>query len=76
MEQAKFKARNSDKFKEKWKLEAAMGNSKRIKKIHDEMTVLEIRVEVFKAVVDGYEDIRNAASREMFRRDSERASRD
>lgn len=76
MEQAKFKARNADRYKEKWKLEAAMSNSKRITKVQDEMTALEIKVEIFKAVLDGYEDIRNAASREMFRRDSERAPRD
>jgi hypothetical protein len=53
-----------------------MARSKRIGKLRNRVTELEIQLELVKAVTDGYEDLRNAASREMFRRDSERPARD
>jgi hypothetical protein len=40
------------------------------------MMNLEIRAKMLDAVIGGYDDIVRAASREMSRRDSERAPRD
>lgn len=40
------------------------------------MLELEIKTEVLDAVIGGFDDVVKAASREMSRRDSERAPRD
>jgi hypothetical protein len=53
-----------------------MERNKPIKKLLDRIMRLEIEAELVEAVLNGYEDIRNAASREMSRRDSERPPRD
>ncbi len=76
LEQAKFRVRNSTHFKNKYQLDAKMVRDKGIRKIEDEITTLEVQLEVRTAVAEGYEAIRNAASREMFRRSSEQAPKD
>jgi hypothetical protein len=74
--EAIYRARHGDDHGAKWKLDTEMARSKRIGKLRNRVTELEIQLELVKAVTDGYEDLRNAASREMFRRDSERPARD
>lgn len=76
IEQAKFRFKNKMKFKTKYELDDAMQLEGGISELVSEITVLEARVEVMKAVAEGYEDLRNAASREMFRRSTEQATRD
>jgi hypothetical protein len=76
MAQAKFRFRNKKKFKTKYELDDAVLLDEEFQAITDEMTVLEAQYEMVKALAEGYEDIRNAASREIFRRSSEQAPRD
>jgi hypothetical protein len=71
-----FRANRSDDYAQKWKLDAAMARDERISELRDEVGELEIQLELFKAVTLGYEDFVKAASREMTRRESERAPRD
>lgn len=54
----------------------AFSRSKDGKKLEKALMELEIKAEVLDAVIGGFEDIVKAASREMSRRDSERAPRD
>jgi hypothetical protein len=74
--QAIFRARHANDFKNKYSLDDAMENDATIRKLLDRIMKLEVDGELVEAVAAGYEVIRNAASREMSRRDSERASRD
>jgi hypothetical protein len=76
LEQAKFRYKNVKKFKTKYELDDAMQLQDEIADLLDEITVLEAEKEVIEALALGYEDLRNAASREMFRRSSEQAPRD
>ena len=71
-----FRARHADDFSQKWKLDAEMAQNKRIAKLRDEVVELEIQLELFRAVSAGYESFVKAASREMTRRESERAPND
>jgi hypothetical protein len=74
--QAKYRHLNKKKFKTKYQLDDAMVMDEDIEKLMDEITLLEAREGVVKALAEGYEDLRNAASREMFRRSSEQGPRD
>ena len=74
--EARFRATYADDFSAKWKLETEMSGDKRIRRLRRRQVELEVQLEMVKALTDGYEDLRNAASREMFRRDSERGPRD
>lgn len=76
LEQAKYRHLNKKKFKTKYELDDAMVTEDGIKELMDEIVMLEAREEIIKALALGYEDLRNAASREMFRRSSEQAPRD
>jgi hypothetical protein len=76
LEQAKFRYKNVKKFKTKYELDDAMQLEDEIADLLDEITKLEAEKEVIEALALGYEDLRNAASREMFRRSSEQAPRD
>ena len=73
---AKFRFRYSDDYKRKYELDAALSMNKRYRKREDEILQLEAKVDVLNAVALSYEDLRNAASREMFRRGSEQAPKD
>lgn len=73
---AKFRVRKGDDYRTDKACTEAFSLSKRGKKLEGEMLELEIRSEVLDAVVMGFEDVVKATSREMTRRDSERAPRD
>ena len=74
--QAKYRVRNALKHKTKFSLDAAMIRDAGILEIEDEITGLEVRLGIQVAVAEGYEAIRNAASREMYRRGTEVAPKD
>ena len=71
-----FRARHADDYEQKWKLDAEMAKNKRIAALRDRIVELEIQSSLFKAVTDGFEVFVKATSREMSRRDSERAPKD
>ena len=76
VEAAKFKYRHTDDYKRKYELENALLNNKRYAKRENEILGLDAQVTLLNAVAESYEDLRNAASREIFRRSSEQAPRD
>lgn len=76
LEQAKFRHRNAKKYKTKYEIDDAMQLEDSIGDTLDEIAKLEAEKIVIEALAFGYEDLRNAASREMFRRSSEQAPRD
>lgn len=73
--QAKYRYLNKKKFKTKYELDDAMVTEDGIEELMSEITLLEAREEVIKALALGYEDFKSAASREMFRRSSEEESK-
>ena len=73
---AKYRSRHADEHETKYQLDAAMEEDKNYSKVAIRITELEARLSVLEAVCGGYEDLRNAASREMFRRSSEKAPHD
>jgi len=74
--QAKFRQRNIKKYGTKYELDDAMTLDKEFQELTTEIAECEAHFELVKAVAEGYEGFRNAASREMFRRSSEAAPRD
>lgn len=76
VEAAKFRFRHADDYQRKYELDNALQMNSRFRKVEDKILALEAKVEILNAVALSYEDIRNAASREMFRRGSEQAPRD
>jgi hypothetical protein len=76
IEKGIFRTRHSQDYKTKWELEDAIVQDRRIKEIEDRVVEYQARLTMAEAVAQGYEDIRNAASREMFRRGSEKAQSD
>ena len=75
IELAKYRARHAKDFKTAKELESSF-SLKAGKKLEATILKVEIKAQVLDAVVGGYDDIVKAASREMSRRDSERAPRD
>ena len=76
MEQAKFRQRNIEDFKNKYSLDDAMVMDEDVSGLMDGIVVTEAKLELVKALALGYEGLRNAASREMYRRGTEAAARD
>jgi hypothetical protein len=76
IESAQFRARHKDEYKTKYELDDAMAVSKRHKRISDRLVEAETTFEMMQAILQGYEDLRNAASREISRRLGEQAPRD
>lgn len=76
LEQAQFRVRHSDDYKTKYELDDAMALTKRHKGISDRILEAESTYEVMQSIVQGFEDLRNAASREISRRLGEQAPRD
>jgi len=76
VEGAKFRFKHQDDYKRKYELDNALLTNKRYREREDEILQLEAKVEVFQALAQSFEDLRNAASREMFRRSSEQAPKD
>jgi hypothetical protein len=74
--QAQYRVRHKGEYKVKYELDDAMALSKRHKSITEKITEAEALVTVMEAVVHGFEDLRNAASREISRRLGEQAPRD
>lgn len=72
---ARFRALHVKEYKTARELEGAFSTG-RGRKVEETIMALEIKAEVLDAVIGGYDDIMKAASREMSRRDSERAPRD
>lgn len=72
--QAKFRVLNSKEKKNV--VDAMMEDDKHIAKLLDRIAKTEIEVQLLNAVAAGYEDLRNAASREMTRRIGEKAATD
>jgi hypothetical protein len=73
---ARKRARLSKKYKTKWQLDDALLGDKEIKELEDDLVNAEAKLTVIEALAAGYEDLRNAASREMFRRGVEKAPND
>jgi hypothetical protein len=71
-----FRVRRGNEFRTDKACTEAFSRSKDGKRIEKRMMELEIKATMLDAVIGGYEDIVKAASREMSRRDSERAPRD
>lgn len=76
MEQAQYRFRHKENYKTKYELDDAMVLDKRHQRISNKMVECEAQMEVLSAVVQGYEDLRNAASREIARRIGEQGPRD
>lgn len=76
LEQSQFRFRHKGEYKTKYELDDAMFEHKRHRIISDKILEAEANHEMLTAVVQGYEDLRNAASREIARRSNEQASRD
>ena len=74
--QAKYRFKNSKKYKTKYELDDAMVMEDEISALLDTITKVEAELAVITAIALGYEDYRNAASREMFRRSNEVAPKD
>jgi hypothetical protein len=73
---AEAKFRIIHQGEKKTDVDAMMEADKRISKRRNELAQIEANLEIINAVALGYEDIRNAASREMTRRIGERAATD
>lgn len=73
---ASYRVHHADEFRTDKACSEAFSRSKDGKRIEKAIMELEIKTEVLDAVIGGFEDIVKAASREMSRRDSERAPRD
>jgi len=73
---ARKRARISDAYKTKWQLDDALLRDREIKELEDDLVDAEAKLTVIEALAGGYEDLRNAASREMFRRGVEKAPND
>lgn len=76
LEQAQYRVRFKGDHKTKYELDDAMTLSKRHQRISADILEAESTYEVMEALVRGYEDLRNAASREISRRLGEQAPRD
>lgn len=76
IEVAKYRARHGDDFKTKYALDDVITQDKRIKKIRDGVIELEVQKEILESVATGFDVIRQAASREMYRRSNEHAPKD
>lgn len=73
---ARTRARLADKYKTKWALDDAVSKVAEIQELEEELIDAEAHLTVIEALAAGYEDLRNAASREMFRRGVEKAPND
>lgn len=71
-----FRIRRGDEFRTDRACTEAFSRAKDGKRLEKAMMELEIKATMLDAVIGGYDDIVKAASREMSRRDSERAPRD
>lgn len=76
LEQAQFRFAHKDEHKTKYELDDAMAMTKRHKRISDRILEAEANYELLTALTQGFEDLRNAASREIARRGAEQAPRD
>lgn len=74
--QAQFRVRHKGEHGTKYELDDAMALSKRHKQITQKITEAEATLGIMEAVMQGFEDLRNAASREISRRLGEQAPRD
>lgn len=74
MAQAKFRVRFSDEKKNV--VDAMMEEDNHIARLLDRIAIQEAHLKLINAVAAGYEDLRNAASREMTRRLGEKAPND
>jgi hypothetical protein len=76
-EETKFRYQHKDKYKTKYAADdAMMMEIPRYRKMIDKTTELEAMQVMVEAVVNSYEGLRNAASREIARRSAEVAPRD
>lgn len=73
--QSRFRILHDDE-KRKNVVDAMMEDDEKISHLLDRIAISESEVKLLEAVAQAYEDIRNAASREMTRRISERAPTD
>jgi len=75
IELARFRAKAGGKFNTVKAADEAFSRGSG-RKLEGTILQLEIKEEILDALIGGYEDVVKAASREMSRRDSERAPRD
>jgi len=76
IEYAVQRSRQKGKYKNKWELDDELLTHPEIQSLEKQIAVIEYELELINAIAVGYEDLRNAASREMFRRSSEQAPKD
>lgn len=74
--EAEWMIKRGDNYKTKYAAEAAMRKSKRITKLRDRLQQAEASLTRYEALAESYRVLREAASREIARRQDERASRD
>lgn len=73
---AKFRKRNSSKFKAKYELDDAALLDDELQEEADRIEELDRQLTLVRPLAESYEGFRNAASREMFRRSTETAQRE
>jgi hypothetical protein len=73
---ARKRAKLGKKYRTKWQLDDALLRDTEIKELEDDLVEAEAKLTAIEAIASGYEDLRNAASREMFRRGVEKAPND
>lgn len=73
---AKKRIRNGGDFKTKWELDDHITLDPEIQELENDLLEAETKKTVIDAVAQNYEGLRNAASREMYRRGVERAPND
>jgi hypothetical protein len=76
LETAKFRFRHQGEYKTKYELDDAMAQNSRIARLQAKLGELEALHIMLAAVVESYEGLRNAASREIARRGTEQGPRD
>jgi len=73
---ARFRKRNAVKFRTKYELDDAAVLDKKLMGFADAIAELDRQLTLVRPLVEGYEGFRNAASREMFRRSTEKPAND
>ncbi len=71
--QAKFRLKNKDDYKTKYELDDAMEYDNTVSDFQDQIAKLDAEKQLLDAIALGYDDLKAAASRELFRRSSENA---
>jgi hypothetical protein len=74
--EAQWVIKQGDKYRTKWKMDAAVSRSKRIRRLRGHLVRAEASLARYEALSESYRALREAASREMSRRSTEVGSKD